>query len=162
LLIEKVPLNTTDRLHLNTAAGHLQLGDAMDAWHELERIAPLNRAQTEVLSVRLAVCRALKNWELAEDVARTLIKREPENIMNVVPPAEVMGHREGPGAAAAVYEFAIDRFPDLALLRVSLAVELVKAGHIDEAKRVLKAAVQQDPQLREVILDHPGLAEMWR
>jgi hypothetical protein len=36
----------------------------------------------------------------------------------------IMGHREGP----AVYEFAVDRFSDLALLRVSLAVELVKAG----------------------------------
>jgi hypothetical protein len=41
-----VPLNTTDRLHLNTAAGHLQLGDALDAWHELEMIAPHARAQT--------------------------------------------------------------------------------------------------------------------
>ena len=40
----------------------------MGAWNELERIAPLNRAQTKVLTVRLAVCRALKNWELAEDV----------------------------------------------------------------------------------------------
>jgi hypothetical protein len=27
----------------------------MDAWHELEMITPLNRGQTEVLSVRLAV-----------------------------------------------------------------------------------------------------------
>jgi predicted Zn-dependent protease len=125
-----MPLDATDQLHLNAAASHLQLGDAMDAWHELEMIAPLNRAQTEVLRVRLAVCRALKNWEAAEEIARTLIKREPENIMHVVALAEVMGHREGPVAAAAVYEFAIDRFPDFALLRVSLAVELVKAGQI--------------------------------
>jgi hypothetical protein len=66
----------------------------MDAWHELEMIAPLNRAQTKVLNVRLAVCRALKDWELAEDIARTLIKRELENVMHVVALAEVMGHRE--------------------------------------------------------------------
>jgi hypothetical protein len=45
-------LSSTDHIHLNTAAGHLQLGDAMDAWHELEMIAPLNRAKTEVLTVR--------------------------------------------------------------------------------------------------------------
>jgi predicted Zn-dependent protease len=154
-------MTTTDRLHLNTAAGHLQLGDAMDAWHELEMITPLNRAQTEVLGVRLAVCRALKNWEAAEEIARTLIKREPENIMHVVALAEVMGHREGPVAAAAVYEFAIDRFPDFALLRVSLAVELIKAGQVEDAKRVLKVAIQQDPQLRAVILDHPGLDALY-
>jgi len=68
-----MPLNATDQLHLNTAAGHLQLGDAMDAWHELEMITPLNRAKTEVLGVRLAVCRALKNWEAAQEIARPRI-----------------------------------------------------------------------------------------
>jgi predicted Zn-dependent protease len=133
----------------------------MDAWNELEMIAPLNRAQTEVLSVRLAVCRALKDWALSEDIARLLIAREPHNVMHVVALAEIIGRREGPVAAAAVYEFAVDRFPDFALLRVSLAVELIKAGQIDDAKRVLKVAVQQDPQLRAVILDHPGLEAVW-
>ncbi len=107
--------------------------------------------------MRHAVCRALKMWEVAEDVARTLIKQEPENIMHVVALAEVMGYREGPVAAAAVYEFAIDQFPDFALLRVSLAVELIKAGQVEDAKRVLKVAIQKDPQLRAVILDHPRL-----
>jgi predicted Zn-dependent protease len=156
-----MPLTTTDQIRLNSAAGHLQLGDAMDAWHELEMIAPQARAQTEVLSVRLAVCRALKMWEVAEEVARTLIKREPTNIMHVVALAEIMGHREGPVAAAAVYEFGVDRFPDFAMLRVSLAVELIKAGQVEDAKRVLRVAIQKDPQLRAVILDHPGLEAVW-
>jgi hypothetical protein len=69
--------------------------------------------------------------------------------------------QEPAGGSSAVYEFAVDRFPDFALLRVSLAVELIKAGQLDDAKRVLKAAVQQDSQLRAVILDHPGLEEIW-
>ena len=96
-----------------------------------------------MLTVRLAVCRALKDWELAEQVARTLIKRE------------------GPVAAAAVYEFAIDRFPDFAPLRVSLAVELVEAGQIEDAKRVVKKAIELEPDLRLVVLDHPGLSARW-
>ena len=154
-----MPLSTTDQIRLNSAAGHLQLGDAMDAWHELEMIAPQARAQTEVLVVRLAVCRALRMWEAAEDVARTLIKREPTNIMHVVALAEVMGKREGAIAAAAVYEFAIDRFPDFAPLRISLAVELVRAGQIEDAKRVVKVACELD--LRLVVLDHPGLSAIW-
>ncbi len=95
-------MTPTNQLHLNAAAGHLQLGDAMDAWHELEEIAPLNRAQTEVLSVRLAVCRALKNWELAEEVARVLIARQPHDVIHVVALAEIMGKREGPVAAAGI------------------------------------------------------------
>jgi predicted Zn-dependent protease len=75
----------------------------------------------------------------------------------VVALPEVMGHHEGPVAAAAAYEFAVDQFPDFALLRMSLEVELIKAGRLDDAKRVLKVAVQQDPQLLAVILDHLGL-----
>lgn len=68
--------------------------------------------------------------------------------------------REGINAAA-VYEFAIDRFPDFAPLRVSLAVELVKARKVDDARRVLKTAFELDPDLRLVALDHPGLNEIW-
>jgi hypothetical protein len=79
-----MPLNTTDRLHLNTAAGHLQLGDAMDAWHELEMITPQARAQTEVLTVRLAVCRALKNWELAEDSGNAVFELRLQTSTNLV------------------------------------------------------------------------------
>jgi hypothetical protein len=156
-----MPLTTTDQLHLNTAAGFLHIGEAMDAWKELEEIAAANRAQTEVLTLRIAACRKLQKWEIAEDIARTLIKREPHNVMHVVSLAEVMGHREGPIAAAAVYEFAIDRFPDLAPLRVSLAVELVKAGQIEDAKRVVKVACKLDPDLKLVVLDHPILEALW-
>jgi predicted Zn-dependent protease len=111
--------------------------------------------------VRLAVCRALKDWALSEDIARLLIAREPHNVMHVVALAEIMGRREGPVAAAAVYEFAVDRFPDFALLRVSLAVELVRAGQIQDAKRVVKMACELDPDLRLVVLDHPGLSAIW-
>ena len=111
--------------------------------------------------MRLAVCRALKDWEQAEEIARTLIRREPHNVMHVVALAEVMAKREGPVAAAAVYEFAVERFPDFAPLRVSLAVELVKAGQIEDAKRVLKVAFELDPDLRMVALDHPGLGAIW-
>jgi hypothetical protein len=152
-----MPLSPLDQLHVNTSAGFLQIGEPMVAWTELERITPLNRAKTEVLTVRLAVCRALKDWELAEEVARTLIRREPGNVMHVVTLAEAVGHREGPAAAAAVYEFGVEEFPDFAPLRVSLAVELVKAGRLDEAKRVVKMACELDPDLRLVVLDHPGL-----
>jgi hypothetical protein len=104
-------MTATDQLHLNTAAGLLQIGEPLDAWHELECIAPLNRAKTEVLVVRLAVCRALKDWKQAEEIARTLIRREPHNVMHVVVLAEVMGKREGPEPRA------IDKAQEQMILR---------------------------------------------
>ena len=156
-----MPLSPLDQLHLNTAAGFLQIGEPMDAWNELEMITPLHRAKTEVLTVRLAVCRALKDWEQSEEIARTLIRREPHNVMHVVALAEAVGHREGPAASAAVYEFGVEEFPDFPMLRVSLAVELVNAGQMEEAKRVVKIACELDPDLKLVVLDHPGLEGIW-
>jgi hypothetical protein len=154
-------MNATDQLHLNTAAGFLRIGESMEAWNELEKIKPLNRAKTEVLNVRLAACRALKKLELAEEISRTLVRREPQNVMHVVSLAEVIGHREGPLAAAAVYEYGIERFPDFPMLHLSQAVELVKAGQLEGAKKAVKTACALDPELRAVVLDHPGLSAIW-
>jgi Tfp pilus assembly protein PilF len=44
---------------------------------------------------------------------------------------------------------------------VSLAVELIKAGQVDDAKRMLKRAFELDPDLRLVALDHPGSEAIW-
>jgi hypothetical protein len=44
---------------------------------------------------------------------------------------------------------------------VSLAVELIKAGQIEDAKRFVKVACELDPDLRLVVLDHPGLSAIW-
>ena len=62
-------LTATDQLHLNTAAGFLQIGEPMDAWNELESSTPLNRAKTAVLTVQLNAHRNLRHWVLAKDVA---------------------------------------------------------------------------------------------
>ena len=42
-----------------------------------------------------------------------------------------------------------------------MAVELVKAGQVDDPKRVLTAALELDPDLRLVVLEHPGLNAIW-
>ena len=43
----------------------------------------------------------------------------------------------------------------------ALAVELVNAGQMEEAKRVVKIACELDPDLKLVVLDHPGLEGIW-
>jgi len=81
--------------------------------------------------------------------------------MHVVTLAEAVSHRGGAAAAAAVYESAIEQFPDISQLRVSLAVELVKAGQVHKVKQAVKMACQLDPNLKLVVLDHPGLSTIW-
>jgi predicted RNA polymerase sigma factor len=113
------------------------------------------------LKVRLEVARALGNWQLVEQLARHLAKFEPDESLHVFNLAQAMRQLEGPESALAVYEFAADRWPDFAHLRVAMAVELCALNRVSEAKRELKVAVEKDPQLREVILDHPGLGAVW-
>lgn len=150
-----------DKVRLEAADGFLGLGMAQDAWDELEQIEASNRGLPPVLKVRLEVARAMEKWEMVEAVARHLAKIEPEESLHVFSLAQAMRHLKGPEAALAVYEFAADRWPDFAHLRVAMAVELCALDRITDAKRMLKVAVEKDPQLREVILDHPGLEAVW-
>ncbi len=153
------PSSTNARLE--AAQGYLGLGMAQDAWDELERIDPKHKAAPAVLKVQIEVARALGQWEMVAELARHLAKVEPDESLHVFNLAQAMRQLEGPESALAVYEFAADRWPDFAHLRVAMAVELCALNRVSEAKRELKVAVEKDPQLREVILDHPGLGAVW-
>jgi tetratricopeptide (TPR) repeat protein len=157
-----VPLDpSSTNARLEAAQGYLGLGMAQDAWDELERIDPKHKAAPAVLKVQIEVARALGQWEMVAELARHLAKVEPDESLHVFNLAQAMRQLEGPESALAVYEFAADRWPDFAHLRVAMAVELCALNRVSEAKRELKVAVEKDPQLREVILDHPGLGAVW-
>jgi tetratricopeptide (TPR) repeat protein len=150
-----------DTLRLEAAQGYLGLSMAMAAWDELEQIEASHRGLPPVLKVRLEVARALGKWEMVETLARHLGKIEPQESLHVFNLAEAIRQLEGPEAALAVYEFAVDRWPDFAHLRVAMAVELCALDRISDAKRMLQAAIENDPEIRAVILDHPGLEAVW-
>jgi tetratricopeptide (TPR) repeat protein len=132
-----------------------------DAWEELENIEAKDRGSVAVLKVRLEVTRAMGKWELVETLARHLAKVEPEESLHVFNLAQAMRELEGHESALAVYEFAVDRWPKFAHLRLAMAIELCALDRALEAKAVLKTAIKLDPQLREVALDHPGLGAIW-
>jgi tetratricopeptide (TPR) repeat protein len=151
-----------DKARLEAAQGFLGLGMAQDAWDELEKIDKSERVNLlAVWKVQVEVARALGKWEIVETLARHLAKIEPEESLHVFSLAQAMRHLKGPEAALAVYEFAADRWPVFAHLLVAMAVELCALDRVADAKRMLKVAVEKDPQIREVILDHPGLEAVW-
>ncbi len=154
------PSSTNARLQ--AAQGYLDLGMAQEAWDELEKIEKKERLNFVAFwKVQVEVARALGKWKLVAEVARHLSKVEPDESLHVFNLAQAMRQLEGPESALSVYEFAADRWPDFAHLRVAMAVELCALNRVSEAKRQLKIAVEKDPQLREVILDHPGLEAVW-
>jgi tetratricopeptide (TPR) repeat protein len=148
--------------HLNAALGYLGLGMAMDAWHELEEVEAKDRGKPDALKVRVEVARALGRWELVAEVARHLSKVEPDESLHVLNLGQAMRQLEGPESALAVYEFAVDRWPDFGHLRVAMAAELCALERVNDAKIILREAIKRDPDLREVVLDHPALEAVWR
>lgn len=54
-----------DQHHLNAAKGWLELGNHVEAYVELEKIAPVNRLALEVLSVRWELYKKTKQWVAA-------------------------------------------------------------------------------------------------
>ena len=148
--------------HLSAALGYLGLGMAQDAWDELETIDKSEKIDLLALwKVRVEVARALGKWELVAEVARRLSKIEPEESLHVLNLGQAMRQLEGPESALAVYEFAVDRWPDFGHLRVAMAVELCAMERVKEAKIILREAIKRDPDIREVVLDHPGLEAVW-
>ena len=147
--------------HLNAALGYLGLGMAQDAWDELEKIDTKDRGKPDVLKVRVEVARALRQWELVAELARHLSKVEPDESLHVFNLAQALRETEGHESALAVYEFAVDRWPDFGHLRVAMAVELCALERVSEAKLILREAIEKDPDLRAVVLDHPALEAVW-
>jgi tetratricopeptide (TPR) repeat protein len=91
-----------------------------------------------------------------------LSKVEPDESLHVLNLAQAMRQLKGPESALAVYEFAVDRWPDFGHLRVAMAAELCALERVNEAKIILREAIKRDPDLREVVLDHPALEAVWR
>lgn len=146
---------------IEAAIGYAGLGMPIEAFGELEEIPAAKRAHPRVLKARFEVCRAARQWELGAEIARHLSGLEPDDPLHVVNLALCARHLEGPAAAAEILSAAVDRWPDVASMRIGLAVDLCACARIEEAKAQIKQATAIDKQLRAVVLDHPGLAAVW-
>ena len=72
------PLQHPDILHLQAAEGWLELGNILEAKAELAHISSLQRKHPDVLELRWAIAAKENEWQLALDIARTLVRVAPE------------------------------------------------------------------------------------
>lgn len=73
------PLGPPASLHLRAAQGWLELGNHAEAKQELERIAPDLRAHPAVLEVRWEICAKAKQWDVALEIASSLVRVVPDH-----------------------------------------------------------------------------------
>jgi len=147
--------------HLSAAVGYLELGLSHDAWTELESIDSEHRSLTDVLKVRLEVCRALEKWELMAEVARFLAENEPRQSNYIISLAYATRRFDKVESAEKILSDAESKFPEDPLIQYNLGCYRAVLGRVSEAKLNLVEAFQRDPSLRLTALDDPDLKGVW-
>jgi hypothetical protein len=85
-------IEAPDKHHLLAAEGWLELGNELEAFKELDRIAPAFTAHPDVLRLRCRLYGKTRNWIAAVNVAKALCEMGPVGSLleeEQVPRAEV-------------------------------------------------------------------------
>src|SRR5882757_9164992 len=72
------PIAPPDSFHLIAADGWLDLGDVVSANNELDEIRPEMRAHPFVLVMRYEIYSKAEKWDMAAEIAKTLVKMIPD------------------------------------------------------------------------------------
>src|ERR1700722_563014 len=71
------PLEPPDSHHLSAALGWLELGNHLEAYEELEKIAPKLRAHPDVLEICWGIHYLAQKWEACFDTGSALVNVAP-------------------------------------------------------------------------------------
>lgn len=149
-------LSDSNKMRLRTADGWLELGDHVDAFEELERVVPLNRAHPDVLKLRWRIYAHAERWDSAFALADGLRRRLPDDAECAVWLA-YSARRTRSGGAATAYKLlrdVADEFTDEPLVSFNLACYARVLGRGREAEKWLKQALD--------IADRQGTGKQWR
>jgi Flp pilus assembly protein TadD len=158
------PLDWPDAHHLDAATGWLELGDHVEAFDELENIAPQLRAHPDVLKLRWHIYAKAGHWQAAAHVATGLVTMLPKD-------SEVWLHR-----SFALHELkrteeardlllpAAKQFPTVATIFYNLACYESQLGDLSAAKVWLDKAFATDKtkELKLNSLDDADLEPLWK
>jgi hypothetical protein len=111
-----MPLEHPDNTHWQVALGYLELGMALDADAELEKIDPFNRAAPQVLALRIEIYRKLKKWELMREIAKRLNDFQPDEVQWVLSYAFATRRAVSVEVAREILLKSVARFPNEAAI----------------------------------------------
>jgi predicted Zn-dependent protease len=158
-------MNYQDKLHFKAAQGWLEISPKnwAEAQAELDRLTPETQSGPEFLKVSFAICAGAGQWGPAALLASKLCELFPDDRLIWCHYAEAL-------SAMKMYEQARDvllpiahKFPDSALIRLSLACYTCRLGDLVSAKRWLEEATARDGSLRFelIVRGDPALQPLW-
>ncbi len=158
-------LEPPDSHHLSAATGWLELGNAVEAGTELEKVAPQFQSHPDVLAVRYDLHAAAGRWEAAAEIAGTLTRLAPDQPGVWISLAYATRRKSGGGItrARAILIQAWQTFPEEKIIAYNLACYDCQSGDLNAARSWLKKACQLGDarQVKNMALQDPDLEALW-
>lgn len=143
---------------IQAVSGYLDLGMLLEAWDELETLAPDERLNNEVISLRIEILHRLEKWESSRILAESMAAKFPKNPDWWIAWAYALRREKDIHEARGVLWEAVQRHPSVALISYNLGCYASVLGELDEAKKLLHRAFAIEPELKMTALDDPDLS----
>ena len=158
-------LQYPDPMHLEAAAGWIQLGDYDSANDELENIRAEWRAHPDVLELRWLIYSNDEQWDACLDIASAIVKMAPDRAQGWLDKAFSLRRATGSGVkkAKAVLDEAAKLFPDDDMIQYNLACYCAQLGQLDAAQEHLHKSYElgDAQQIKLMALDDEDLKPLW-
>ena len=158
-------LKHPDPMHLEAAAGWIQLGDYDSANDELEKIRAEWRAHPDVLELRWLIYSHHEQWDACLDIASAYVKIAPDRVSGWLHKALSLRLANGDGVEKAkpVLLEAAKLFPDDDMIQYNLACYSAQLGQLDAAQEHLDKSYElgDAQQIKLMALDDEDLKPLW-
>ena len=142
---------------LLAASGFCELGLYQEAVEELEGLPESERQTGQALIIWLELYQGWQKWAEATMVAARLAETEPEESNWQVALAYAVRRSRGLASAREILIDASLKFPVCAAIHFNLACYEAQLGHLEEAKKRLRLAIQINREYADLARSDPDL-----
>ena len=158
-------LQHPDPMHLEAAAGWIQLGDYDSANDELEKIRTEWHTHPDVLDLRWLIYAHHEQGDACLDIASAIVKIASDRVWGWVHKAYALRRATGGGIEKAkpVLLEAAKLFPDDDIIQYNLACYCAQLGQLDAAQEHLDKSYElgDAKQIKLMALDDDDLKPLW-
>jgi len=158
-------LEPPDIFFFSAAVGWMELGNATEAWAELEKVSAENQNQPDVLEVRWMLLAQTQRWDDALEVTRALVQAAPNRSSSWLHHAYATRRASGGGLQQAWDALlpAHEKFPHEATIAFNLSCYACQLQQLEEARswfhRALKLGGKD--KIKAMALGDPDLEPLW-
>jgi hypothetical protein len=146
--------------HITAAEGFYELWMLEEAWMQLEEIEPEQRADSEVLTMRLRILERMGRFEIGAEIARGAVRLHPGELDLWLLGSRHVRGAQGPAEALEFLLRYSDQFHAEAAYWFELACLHCQAGDLIRTVECTRRAVDLDRSYQMQVLDHPDLAQL--